>query len=844
MAWLTRESAHTFSQMPQEPDLETLEYWVQRLEPLIRKESTEEIIVVFCNRCGTEDEAVYAGTSSVIGIKDGEINLYGVLGRGTKELLVIDTQEEPFAKLQRTGHSRKAEAGSGKGYDSKLRHETSPNVSRRSTPFPIKKPFFPFRDVAKRHENESVGTTHAEEEDDDAWEIMSTAASYGSAPSVYSRSLRPPKSSQPKLGLQIPADSKTLFPSRNTRGAVNTATVGDIRSPAVGGDEAYMVPTPTAPSPTPFSIRPYFSAADKRQDPPTRQHHSSLAERNPQTTINNSLGGSAANARSGTKEKARSSLSVTQVAPSPPFGGEGSTVKSNKPKEPSQRGGGSQKLANDNNKSIITEMGELDDIRRPFRPRASSMTTHADQDRPNLPSLVTTGFMTAAPAFVTNDTIWEKALRNFDKEHGNGDLMFHRDYQDEILVGESSSRLDMQDELFAGAQESQVYFGRYHHQKKPSPTSASLPYRPSPTKSRNTSSQRYTPGISAATDEKPHNVSQSRTSIASPASPSPFHRHQEPSHSRKKSETGLGRSESRAAYQNGPAGISTPPPAASGTSRGPGSRPTRPVSRGRQPNSRTNSANGYSAQNSAQITQWSNGTASRTEDGMDRGRQHPSISSNRATESVSRSSTTTSTASMSSRDRSMSATSSWLFGTPTPASHQSPLDPGDEIVAMINLIRNDCPMHSSRAPSLEPQAQINAQQDHAQAQGQRLRRQASSQQMDRQSRRRQAQATPQMQIPNQQSQQNQLLLQQQNQSQSPAAQGGGAQEPLYAIILPSHIRELVESLSDPDPRFSSPSQRRSRDPLKPERTTPKFDPPTPTAMQFDISSEPKAPAPA
>ncbi|CAK7243044.1 MAG: hypothetical protein STHCBS139747_004552 [Sporothrix thermara] len=127
MAWLTRESAHTFSQMPQEPDLETLEYWVQRLEPLIRKESTEEIIVVFCNRCGTEDEAVYAGTSSVIGIKDGEINLYGVLGRGTKELLVIDTQEEPFAKLQRTGHSRKAEAGSGKGYDSKLRHETSPN---------------------------------------------------------------------------------------------------------------------------------------------------------------------------------------------------------------------------------------------------------------------------------------------------------------------------------------------------------------------------------------------------------------------------------------------------------------------------------------------------------------------------------------------------------------------------------------------------------------------------------------------------------------------------------------------------------------------------------------------
>ncbi|KAK7751659.1 hypothetical protein SLS62_006319 [Diatrype stigma] len=72
MAWLTREDAREFSQMPKEPDMDTLTYWVKRLEPLIRSESEDEIIVIFANRTGVEAEAVYAGTSTVIGIKNGE----------------------------------------------------------------------------------------------------------------------------------------------------------------------------------------------------------------------------------------------------------------------------------------------------------------------------------------------------------------------------------------------------------------------------------------------------------------------------------------------------------------------------------------------------------------------------------------------------------------------------------------------------------------------------------------------------------------------------------------------------------------------------------------------------
>ncbi|ORY71510.1 carbon-nitrogen hydrolase [Pseudomassariella vexata] len=99
MAWLTREEPRHFSRMPKEPDMETLTYWIKRLEPLIRSDNDDEIIVVFANRTGMEEHAVYAGTSAVVGVQNGEVSVYGLLGRGEKELLVVDTSLPPFAKL-------------------------------------------------------------------------------------------------------------------------------------------------------------------------------------------------------------------------------------------------------------------------------------------------------------------------------------------------------------------------------------------------------------------------------------------------------------------------------------------------------------------------------------------------------------------------------------------------------------------------------------------------------------------------------------------------------------------------------------------------------------------------
>ncbi|PHH64992.1 hypothetical protein CDD81_3629 [Ophiocordyceps australis] len=100
MAWLTRDEADVFLETPSQPDTNTLIYWVNRFEPLIRSNKDDEVVVVFANRSGTEDEATYAGTSTVIGVQNGQVKVYGLLGRGDEELLVVDTSCPPCAWIR------------------------------------------------------------------------------------------------------------------------------------------------------------------------------------------------------------------------------------------------------------------------------------------------------------------------------------------------------------------------------------------------------------------------------------------------------------------------------------------------------------------------------------------------------------------------------------------------------------------------------------------------------------------------------------------------------------------------------------------------------------------------
>lgn len=105
MAWLTRLSASELAANASEPDLETFAYWLERLGPVVekgrrREEGEGETVIVLANRSGSEpgdagaEEARYAGSSTVLGIRDGRVRVFGILGRAEEGVLVVDTSED------------------------------------------------------------------------------------------------------------------------------------------------------------------------------------------------------------------------------------------------------------------------------------------------------------------------------------------------------------------------------------------------------------------------------------------------------------------------------------------------------------------------------------------------------------------------------------------------------------------------------------------------------------------------------------------------------------------------------------------------------------------------------
>lgn len=206
MAWLSREGKDHSSQTSEEPDMEALAYWIQRLEPVVKAEDKNEVIVVFCNRTGSEGDAVYAGTSAVVGIKDGEVRLYGLLGRGSNEVLVVDTDNQfPISTLLYRPEGGKTKA-----------------TSQTHEPMSF--------DAAKM---KGQGSTKAEP----------TTRSSQALPQKIPQEISNGKSSKEK-----PAP-KLVIPEQQYR----RVTSGLHKTPIA---ESPYVPTPTAPSPTPFSARP------------------------------------------------------------------------------------------------------------------------------------------------------------------------------------------------------------------------------------------------------------------------------------------------------------------------------------------------------------------------------------------------------------------------------------------------------------------------------------------------------------------------------------------------------------------------------------------------------------
>lgn len=91
MAWLTRLTTEELVQYAKEPDTETLAYWLERFSPLIKAARPEPVVLIMANRCGIEaGGANYAGTSAVICIQDGDVSIWGILGRWEEKCMVVD----------------------------------------------------------------------------------------------------------------------------------------------------------------------------------------------------------------------------------------------------------------------------------------------------------------------------------------------------------------------------------------------------------------------------------------------------------------------------------------------------------------------------------------------------------------------------------------------------------------------------------------------------------------------------------------------------------------------------------------------------------------------------------
>ncbi|RGP78166.1 hypothetical protein FLONG3_3735 [Fusarium longipes] len=235
MAWMTREEPRKFTRMPNEPDMDTLTYWVTRLEPLIRQDTRDEIIVVFCNRCGSEDDVLYAGTSAVIGILDGEVRVYGLLGRGEKELLVVDTNEKPYAKMvHRTqqGGGSLTEVHDTPGE----REQAKPD---ENIPSPKQENTESSNDIQQTDGKESLGD-------------FGEQNIHASQPNVAAH----------PFNRELPLRSRLYKEPKNERLQTSNAAIPQeldlskshpILSPAL---ETRSVPTPSAPSPTPLALRP------------------------------------------------------------------------------------------------------------------------------------------------------------------------------------------------------------------------------------------------------------------------------------------------------------------------------------------------------------------------------------------------------------------------------------------------------------------------------------------------------------------------------------------------------------------------------------------------------------
>ncbi|OAA60436.1 Nitrilase/cyanide hydratase and apolipoprotein N-acyltransferase [Niveomyces insectorum RCEF 264] len=857
MAWLTNENPRSYTRMPSEPDLDMLEYLVQRLEPLIRNDSEDEIIVVFCNRTGIEGDAVYAGTSAVIGVKHGEVNLYGVLGRGVKELLLVDTDKAPFAKIVKSGDAavdvkdktdEKAPAqplATSSCGPADPADPTSPSPSQKDAPS---------SDVMNRHSPGLVerGEKSPRSVSDGVSDITSVSSVSRLSSKAHPSAIRP---MQPKLELQIPDHSIVSAAFRNWKmpGSANKTTPG-------GAED---IPTPTGPSPTPLSLRPKFVF-------PAAGSSLSHAHEGIPPSVNRMGGASVVKAdradtpitpplKSGfySKKKVRGPPSISEAPPSPPTDDQLGLTKAKADSNKNPAAGSKRPSPPRANKSLPKK----------FSKRVDSLPTNTT---PRAPPKGATSKRAATALAVNTESIADVDTHAPDASDAPGDGE-DRDGEDENT---DETPEETQERLLKDVQKTLARLIPAQQSESPAigPTSddnraAKHPYvptRPTSTKSRNASLSRV-PDNSRPTDSFGRSISQSRMSIPLVASPSVFRQDPQPyypwstdspiyfrpdSNYRNRSaqrsnqptpgETRDDERQGRAPMRRlvSPAGRTAPAVPFSqfcksndgqdGQDSQEGqennasftiarekidarrSSIPRPVSRGRQPLPRDDPARGADG-----TARQSPGPVRDVTEASNRGRR---LSSSHLQQSTERAFASNSV--LQNRAVSTTSSASWLFGTPPPRTHP-PLDPGDEIVAVINLVNRGCPVHTpilaGSTPPTFSQQELDRQHEHQ-----------DSQEPQEGKQRREEEEEDEKAASNSS----------RSRGSSKPPEAPTAEDSVYEVILPPHLRELVESTTP-----GSHHSLRVLDGIK-GRTTPQFNPPTPTAMDFKVNQEKKMPSSA
>ena len=105
MAWMTTLTPEELMYDISQPDTRQYHYWIQRFLPLIEataNNSEQKFIVACANRCGVEGSSAYAGSSCVMRIKGGKIEVFSILGKMEQKCLIVDTEKVQFVSEHKT----------------------------------------------------------------------------------------------------------------------------------------------------------------------------------------------------------------------------------------------------------------------------------------------------------------------------------------------------------------------------------------------------------------------------------------------------------------------------------------------------------------------------------------------------------------------------------------------------------------------------------------------------------------------------------------------------------------------------------------------------------------------